>query len=99
MPLGMSEDDMVRSLKVTGRYRILSKLEPRRITAGFDFAFLSRGIVLDTKTTGLNARRDEIVEIELVAFSFNEAGRIGDVSAVYGCLQEPSRPISPEITR
>ncbi|MDQ0323527.1 DNA polymerase-3 subunit epsilon [Pararhizobium capsulatum DSM 1112] len=98
-PVGMSEDDMVRYLQATGRYRILSKLESRRIVTDVDDAFPLRGIVLDTETTGLNARKDEIIEIGLVAFSFNAVGQVGEVHAVYGGLQEPSGPIPAEITR
>ncbi|WP_438754856.1 3'-5' exonuclease [Pararhizobium sp. O133] len=98
-PLGLSEHDMAHYLQATGRYRILSKLVPRRIATDFDAAFPLRGIVLDTETTGLNARKDEIIEIGLVAFGFNEAGEVGEVHAVYGGLQEPSGPIPAEITK
>lgn len=31
------------------------------------------GVIVDTETTGLNARKDEIIEIGIVAFSFDEA--------------------------
>ena len=99
LPLGMSEADMVRYLQATGRYRILSKLEPRGVDDQVDPAFPLRGLILDTETTGLNARKDEIIEIGIVAFCFNEQGEVGPVTAVYGGLQQPSAPIPAEITR
>lgn len=56
-------------------------------------------MILDTEATGLNHRKDEIIEIGVVAFTFDEAGNIGDVIGVYGGLQQPSVSIPLEITR
>ncbi|MCZ4088666.1 3'-5' exonuclease [Sinorhizobium psoraleae] len=56
-------------------------------------------MIIDTETTGLNHRKDEIIEIGAIAFKFDDAGRIGDVTGVYGGLQQPSIPIPPEVTR
>lgn len=95
----MSHEDMARALIETGRYRILRKLEPRRIEPVDATAFPLRGIILDTETTGLNHRKDEIIEIGLIAFAFDGAGRIGGVTGVYGGLQEPSQPIPADVTR
>ena len=95
----MSEEDMVRHLSETGRYRILQKLTPRA-TAPFPRPeYPLKGVILDTETTGLNARKDEIIEIGVVAFSFDVTGRIGDVIGIYGGLQQPSISIPSEITR
>ncbi|TWA43908.1 exonuclease [Sinorhizobium medicae] len=41
--------------------------------------FPPRGGILDTETTGLNHRKDEIIEIGAVAFTFDAAGTIGDI--------------------
>jgi DNA polymerase-3 subunit epsilon len=95
----MEEADMVAHLTATGRYRILKKLEPRRIAEVVRPEFSLRGVILDTETTGLSHRKDEIIEIGAIAFSFDEHGTIGDVIGVYGGLQEPSAPIPAEITK
>ncbi|WP_027998840.1 3'-5' exonuclease [Sinorhizobium arboris] len=95
----LSEVDMVRQLQATGRYRVLKKLEPRSAAVLARPGFPLKGVVLDTETTGLNHRKDEIIEIGVVAFTFDGVGNIGDVTGVYGGLQQPTNPIPAEVTR
>ncbi len=93
------EAEMVRILEATGRYQILKKLEPRAVAPAPRPGYSLRGIILDTETTGLDSRKDEIIEIGLIAFTFNQDGEIGDVTGVYGGLQQPSIPIPADVTR
>jgi DNA polymerase-3 subunit epsilon len=72
--VALSEDDMVRHLAQTGRYRILKKLEPRRVATFISPEYPLRGIILDTETTGLSARKHEIIEIGAIAFTFDGSG-------------------------
>ncbi|WP_431324427.1 3'-5' exonuclease [Rhizobium sp. YTU87027] len=95
----LTEDEMVQHLQATGQYRILKKLCPRDVAPIASPGFPLRGVILDTETTGLDHRKDEIVEIGAVAFTFDMAGNIGDVVGVYGGLQQPMNPIPPDITR
>ncbi|MBB4952230.1 DNA polymerase-3 subunit epsilon [Agrobacterium vitis] len=95
----MSEDDMVRHLSESGRYRILKKLVPRKIASVLRPQYPLKGIILDTETTGLNAAKDEIIEIGVIAFTFDATGGIGDITALYGGLRQPSLSIPAEITR
>lgn len=97
--VSMSEEEMVRHLSQTGRYRILTKLVPRAISPFPCPDYPLKGIILDTETTGLNARKDEIIEIGVIAFTFDATGIIGDVTGIYGGLQQPSVSIPTEITR
>jgi len=95
----MTEDEMVAHLTGTGRYRILQKLEPRPIATIIRAEFPFKGIILDTETTGLHHRKDEIIEIGVIAFTFDDEGTIGDVTGIYSGLQQPSAPIPNEITK
>ncbi|WP_312365839.1 3'-5' exonuclease [Ensifer sp.] len=97
--VGMSAGAMVDHLEATGRYRVLQKLEARPVVSAPRAGFPLVGVILDTETTGLNHRKDEIIEIGLIAFTFDAEGRIGDVIDVYGGLRQPGGPIPPEITR
>jgi DNA polymerase-3 subunit epsilon len=95
----MTEAEMVAHLAASGRYRILQKLESRKTAEFVRPGFPLNGVILDTETTGLNFRNEEIIEIGLIAFTFNERGEIGDVTGVYGGLQQPNKPIPAEITK
>ncbi|MBY5349234.1 3'-5' exonuclease [Rhizobium leguminosarum] len=98
-PGAHSDEDMARALEESGNYRILRKLAARPIASVRRPGFSRLGVILDTETTGLNHRNDEIIEIGAVAFTFDDDGTIGDIVGIYGGLQQPSRPIPPEITR
>ena len=95
----LDEDEMVAHLVATGRYRILRKLEPRQIAEVIRPEFPFKGIILDTETTGLSHRKDEIIEVGVIAFTFDAQGAIGDVTGTYTGLQQPGMPIPTEITR
>ena len=55
-------------------------------------------VVVDTETTGLDHRHDEVIELGMVAFIHDASGAVLEVAGVFNALQEPTKPISPEIT-
>ncbi|MGY5809989.1 3'-5' exonuclease [Rhizobium sp. LEGMi198b] len=99
MTYHQSADEMIRALEGSGEYRILRKLPQRDIATVPRAGFQNVGIVLDTETTGLDHRTCEIIELGLIAFTFDEEGKIGDLIGTYGGLQQPTAPIPPEVTR
>jgi DNA polymerase-3 subunit epsilon len=87
-------------LEASGQYRILRRLQPRPVvTARVSTPGERIAVIVDTETTGLDHTRDEVIEIGMVAFSYDDDGRIGDVIGTYNALREPTVPITAEITR
>lgn len=94
-----TEDGLAQLLEDTGRFKVLRKLVPRPIIDRAGSRFLRLAVLVDVETTGLNHSRDEVIEIGAVAFTYDDAGAVGDVVGVFSALQQPSGPIPAEITR
>lgn len=95
-----TNEEMAGHLEQTGRYRVLRQLVPRRMLPMPSPwpSDLKLGVVLDTETTGLDHATHEVIELGMIAFTYDAAG-IRDVVGMYSGLREPSLPISAEITR
>lgn len=94
-----TEDDLVQLLEDTGRFKVLRKLVPRPIIDRASSRFPRLAVLVDVETTGLNHACDEVIEIGAVAFTYDDAGMIGDVVGVFSALRQPSGLIPAEITR
>ncbi|WP_294642441.1 3'-5' exonuclease [uncultured Aureimonas sp.] len=100
-PAGSSDEAAARRLESTGRFRILRQLEHRPVRARMtdaDHAGLRLGIVVDVETTGLDKDCAEVIEVGAVAFTYAADG-IRDVVGEYSGLEQPTRPLSREISR
>jgi DNA polymerase-3 subunit epsilon len=86
------------ALSLSADYRVLRRLVPRQPytpPVGLD---IKTAILLDTETTGFDARKDEIIELGMVKFDYTPDGRIAGVRDTFSAFNEPSGPISAEVT-
>lgn len=103
-PVWPDDVAMVRHLEDSGSYRVLRRLVPRPVIGRDKLVSTARakdqklGLILDTETTGLDHRVDEIIELGMVLFRYDDNG-IGNVVDVFSALRKPAKPISADITR
>jgi DNA polymerase III subunit epsilon len=89
---------MADALSLSAEYRVLRRLIPRSTytpSIGHD---IKTAVLIDTETTGLDARTDQIIELGMVKFDYLSDGRIAGVRDVSSSFNEPTVPISAEIT-
>ncbi|NEX91196.1 3'-5' exonuclease [Caulobacter sp. 17J65-9] len=89
---------MAQALERSGGYRVLRRLTPlarREPPAGVQ---TRQGLFVDTETTGLDATRDEIIELAMVPFTYGVDGEIYGVGETFQQLRQPTKSIPPEVT-
>jgi DNA polymerase-3 subunit epsilon len=90
-------EDLARRLEATGNYKILRRLVPRLPTATPADYSGRIGIIIDFETTGVDAAKDEIIEVAMAKFRYSDAGEITGVAGVFQSFNEPSGPIPAEV--
>jgi DNA polymerase-3 subunit epsilon len=94
----ISLEAMADALSRSDHYRVLRRLMPRLPSSPPTGLDIRTAVLLDTETTGLDARRDEIIELGMVKFDYWPDGRIACVRDTFSGFIEPSAPIPAEIT-
>jgi DNA polymerase-3 subunit epsilon len=82
-------------------FKVLRRLNPKtEFAPQAQGLVVSRGIVLDTETTGLSSENDRIIELGMLVFEFNpQTGQVYRIVEVFDQLEDPGRPIPPESTQ
>ncbi|MGX9425253.1 MULTISPECIES: exonuclease domain-containing protein [Bradyrhizobium] len=73
---------------------LLRRLVPRLPYAPSVGQDVKTAILLDTETTGLDTRKNEIIELGMVKFDYLPDSRIAGVRDVFSAFNEPSEPIT-----
>jgi DNA polymerase-3 subunit epsilon len=92
-------DSIASVLEGTGEYRVLRRVGPFADCAGPPNEPTFIGLILDTETTGVDHARDEVIELGIIKFEYGASGRVYRVIETLNQLDQPRKPIPPEITR
>ena len=91
-------ESMARKLEAQGDFRVLRRLKPLLNWPGTAADAITRVVVLDTETTGLEQGKERIIELAMLRVDIDNATGlpVGEVQ-VYDGLEDPGKPIPPEV--
>jgi DNA polymerase-3 subunit epsilon len=91
--------DAARLLDANPDFRVIRRILPRAAYAESEGRTWSKGVVVDTETTGINPDQDAIIELGMVLFEFDpETGDAYRVLASFDQLEDPGFAVPPEST-
>jgi DNA polymerase-3 subunit epsilon len=94
----VDHESMAETLDATGHYRVLRRLASRTVVEPNGGSETRAGLFVDVETTGLDPRRDEVIELAMVPFTYGLDGRIYQIHDAFQRLRQPSRPVPDAIT-
>ena len=95
-----SAEALARIIERHPDYRVLRRMPPMVRFGGSEATSSTSmaGCAIDVETTGLDFRRDRVIELAMQRFRADDAGRIVDVGPSFRWVEDPGIPIPPEIT-
>ncbi|MBN2971246.1 3'-5' exonuclease [Roseomonas aeriglobus] len=99
----MRDEDLaeavLRVIEGSDDFRLLRRLKlPAGQTGAGSLEATRVGIAIDTETTGLGPD-DRIIELAVRRFRFDEDGVIVAIDQPYSWLEDPGRPLDPDVSR
>ena len=94
-----SPEALAQALAAHSDYKVLRRLQPREDWGPWSGQATQRVLVLDTETTGLDARQESVIELALLSVQIDSVSGlpVGPVE-VYESFEDPGKPIPPAIT-
>jgi DNA polymerase III subunit epsilon len=88
---------MAEALSRSADYRVLRRLVPRTTLTSSIGQDTKIGILIDIETTGLDARKDEVIELGMLKFDYLASGHVVGVRDVFSSFAEPTVSIPLEV--
>lgn len=97
----MRSEEMASILEQGGAFRVLRRVDVTEgvVESGDEFATSAVAAILDTETTGLDPEHDRVIELAIRRIRFDTRGRVLKVDRPFSWLEDPGRPLDPEVTR
>jgi DNA polymerase-3 subunit epsilon len=96
----LTEEEIIKQLVSTGRYKVIKKFEPvKSYNAPDENTETKIGIFLDTETNGMDPDTNKVIELAMVPFEFDSYGNIYNILPAYNAFQDPGEPIPELITK
>lgn len=94
----MNIEEAVRVVDAHPDYRVLRKFQPVQSPWGEIGETIREGLYVDTETTGVDVRKDNIIELAYVPFQFDcETGDVVAIGQGKSFLNDPGRPLDDNI--
>lgn len=87
---------LARRLERDPDYRVLRRVKTRDVFAD-PVGDTKIGVLLDTETTGLDPREDQVIELAMIVFEYDDRGQVCRVVDRFQALNDPGRPIPAEV--
>ena len=96
----MNQDitDAIQTLTASPNHLVLNRVPEQFSKASQSDEPRFKAAIIDLETTGLDSKTEEIIEIGTLIVEFNASEGLVNVTFTDNQLQEPSKPISAEIT-
>jgi len=92
-------EELASRLEQHADFRVLRRLDTSQRHPVLTGSGISRGLVLDTETTGIDPTADKLIELGLLLFEYSrESCQIGRVLGSYNGLEDPGVPIPAQAT-
>ena len=96
----MNFEEMADQLTAHPDYKVKRRLVPILNFGPTTGGPTKRVLILDTETTGLDSRSENIIELAMLAVDLDlQTGQLVGEVEVYEDFEDPGRPIPPEITK
>ncbi|UJR17758.1 hypothetical protein I4U23_004656 [Adineta vaga] len=97
--LYIDSEHVARQLEQTGNYRILRLLPTPHPNHRLPLDDEKIAVVLDVETTGLNLETDELIQLAMVKFIYNQNDNIRDTIDTFSEFNEPQTSVPEFITK